>query len=456
MDIKIVLDTVEITIEKYKLAFPELVKYANIKQYQTETVEAILAYEKKATLINRELLQEELEKYFYTGKEIFDEGFHKGSGKDRADNLLVGMLEMAWIESFLKEMNVFKVIEKPLQAKKENEQDAPKDLFSISYCSDNSIEFRNQKTVFPFPVYDLFRRITNLRETIVKEDVCAFDLQEYPDKIFKETELKNYPDLSALIYNIIESWITEIEISLHNGDKKRLFDSFLKLCEEKAITHISDKDKKNANKTIGFQSSFPANLDPNDDWETHKRKCEIHNQTIYREYEDNLERAKKTMRDLVSDMLSSTNLKKQIADYDLLGRRISQIKSIYLQALNMEVDKGCTIEDVENHHIQIKFDELMDFYKKSISDLDTHVKTLNRLKNRDCKDLESNSNATQMQPKNDVNNSVEIVEGELTDNNFTLSTIEDWLFEFKNKMTDTDYQTLVSAITNYFDTGLLP
>lgn len=43
-----------------------------------------------------------------------------------------------------------------------------------------------------------------------------------------------------------------------------------------------------------------------------------------------------------------------------------------------------------------------------------------------------------------------------TGNNFTLSTIEDWLFEFKEKMSETDYQKLVSALMNYFDTGTFP
>jgi len=43
-----------------------------------------------------------------------------------------------------------------------------------------------------------------------------------------------------------------------------------------------------------------------------------------------------------------------------------------------------------------------------------------------------------------------------TDNDFTLSTIEDWLHEFKNRMTETDYHTLVSALKQYFDTGKFP
>lgn len=43
-----------------------------------------------------------------------------------------------------------------------------------------------------------------------------------------------------------------------------------------------------------------------------------------------------------------------------------------------------------------------------------------------------------------------------TENDFTLSTIEDWLFEFKEKMCETDYQTLVSALRQYFDMGTFP
>jgi len=43
-----------------------------------------------------------------------------------------------------------------------------------------------------------------------------------------------------------------------------------------------------------------------------------------------------------------------------------------------------------------------------------------------------------------------------TENDFTLSTIEDWLFEFKEKMNEADYQILVSALMNYFETDTFP
>lgn len=43
-----------------------------------------------------------------------------------------------------------------------------------------------------------------------------------------------------------------------------------------------------------------------------------------------------------------------------------------------------------------------------------------------------------------------------TENDFALSTIEDWLFEFKEKMNEADYQNLVSALIQYFETGIFP
>ncbi len=41
-------------------------------------------------------------------------------------------------------------------------------------------------------------------------------------------------------------------------------------------------------------------------------------------------------------------------------------------------------------------------------------------------------------------------------NNFTLSTIENWLYEFKELMTVNDYNNLVSALVEYFETGQFP
>jgi hypothetical protein len=45
---------------------------------------------------------------------------------------------------------------------------------------------------------------------------------------------------------------------------------------------------------------------------------------------------------------------------------------------------------------------------------------------------------------------------EENENDFTLSTIEDWLIEFKNLMSDSDYHTLVSSLVRYFEDGEFP
>lgn len=55
--------------------------------------------------------------------------------------------------------------------------------------------------------------------------------------------------------------------------------------------------------------------------------------------------------------------------------------------------------------------------------------------------------------KEGVNNTQSVEEIE---NDFTLSTIEDWLFEFKELMTKPDYDNLVLSLVEYFDTGVFP
>jgi hypothetical protein len=53
-------------------------------------------------------------------------------------------------------------------------------------------------------------------------------------------------------------------------------------------------------------------------------------------------------------------------------------------------------------------------------------------------------------------NQTEAEQEQQTVNDFTLSTIEDWLFEFREKMNEPDYQTLVSALKQYLDIGIFP
>jgi hypothetical protein len=42
------------------------------------------------------------------------------------------------------------------------------------------------------------------------------------------------------------------------------------------------------------------------------------------------------------------------------------------------------------------------------------------------------------------------------ENDFTRSTIEDWLCGFEEKMSEADYQNLVLALVQYFETGIFP
>ncbi|MCT3777164.1 hypothetical protein HZQ64_09080 [Elizabethkingia anophelis] len=149
--------------------------------------------------------------------------------------------------------------------------------------------------------------------------------------------------------------------------------------------------------TIGY-FSIPENFDVNDDWVTQKRKCEMHNQSIYRNYEENLSNGKKRISDLVSKMLLATNESKQISYYDLLERQFNQIKSIFSVALNSEIDKGCEIEAIVNLSIENKFKEMREFHKKSLIDIDVHLKTLDGFRKRDIAN-ESLTNLKFEQPK---------------------------------------------------------
>jgi len=50
----------------------------------------------------------------------------------------------------------------------------------------------------------------------------------------------------------------------------------------------------------------------------------------------------------------------------------------------------------------------------------------------------------------------EPIDESLQSNDFTLATIEDWLFDFKDLMSSGDYKTLVSSLMYYFDKGSFP
>ncbi|RLJ33136.1 hypothetical protein CLU97_2612 [Chryseobacterium sp. 7] len=162
--------------------------------------------------------------------------------------------------------------------------------------------------------------------------------------------------------------------------------------------------KKNT-QTIGYFST-PYDFNIDDDWDTRKKKCEMHNQSIYRRYEKNLKNGDEQLSDLVSKMLVATEEPLQTSEYDLLERQFNQIKSICSIALNSKIDKGCVIEGVDNSLIENKFNELQEFYKKSIIDADIHLKTLEGLKKRDL-DINYDSKQTEkLQTKTQILNEI--------------------------------------------------
>ncbi|QWT86123.1 hypothetical protein KBP46_22290 [Chryseobacterium sp. PCH239] len=168
--------------------------------------------------------------------------------------------------------------------------------------------------------------------------------------------------------------------------------------EEKTLfSDVKSLPFQQIKETIGY-FSIPENFDVNDDWATQKRKCEIHNQSIYRNYEENLANGKKRVSDLVSKMLLATNESKEMSYYDLLERQFNQIKSIFSVALDSEIDKGCEIEGIVNLSIENKFKEMREFHKKSLIDIDVHLKTLDGFRQRDIAN-ESLTNLKFEQPK---------------------------------------------------------
>lgn len=122
--------------------------------------------------------------------------------------------------------------------------DVNTDPYSIKWNFNNSIEFRGQKIYFPFYAYDIFCKLTKLREGLLNVNVCATDLQRFPADIFEDTNLKNYPDLSKWVNNIIETWVQSVEFAIHKGKKARLFNSFILLCNEKALAAKSLPENK--------------------------------------------------------------------------------------------------------------------------------------------------------------------------------------------------------------------
>ncbi|WP_207511061.1 hypothetical protein [Longitalea luteola] len=117
------------------------------------------------------------------------------------------------------------------------------DAFSITFSADNSIKFRDDKVFFPFSCQAVADLLCRLREKLVDRNVCSTDLQSFPQLIFEETDLKYHPELAAWVFNIIESWVMDVEVDFHLNKRKRLFDTFLEECKSKALSAKSSSAK---------------------------------------------------------------------------------------------------------------------------------------------------------------------------------------------------------------------
>lgn len=136
---------------------------------------------------------------------------------------------------------------------KSKKQGSKLDPYKIKYSTDNYIEFKGQKVYFPFPCYNLFKDITQLREKLLDVTVCATDLQHYPELIFDKKEFAGHYDLAGWVYNIIYTWVKDINERLYNGKKSDLFNDFLELCKEKALAwknRTNTENEKSVTKTV--------------------------------------------------------------------------------------------------------------------------------------------------------------------------------------------------------------
>jgi hypothetical protein len=119
-----------------------------------------------------------------------------------------------------------------------------KDPFPITYSSDNSLQFKDDKIYFPFDCFVLMKDLSALREKLYAEDVCASTLQKFPALIFEREGFYEHPELAKWTANIITSWVGDARDFIHKG-KAVLFDSFTALCEEAALACVSVNNLNN-------------------------------------------------------------------------------------------------------------------------------------------------------------------------------------------------------------------
>lgn len=135
-----------------------------------------------------------------------------------------------------------------------------KDPYELKYDPViNIFDFRDIPLMLRFDGKWLYRLLCILRERLEDKNVCAFDLNDLPIRIFQNTPLSYNPGAAWLVYSIVETWVTALEDTLHEGKKKRLFDDFRIECKELLNASISTEQKVISfwiNEDIFFKSYF--------------------------------------------------------------------------------------------------------------------------------------------------------------------------------------------------------
>ena len=110
------------------------------------------------------------------------------------------------------------------------------DPFAIEFSSENSITMQGQKLYFPFDCYGICILLVELRMELISPTVSALTLQRFPELIFDPEKFTGHYKLAAFVYNIIETWIMEYQITYHYNTKKQLFDEYLNICKNLALS----------------------------------------------------------------------------------------------------------------------------------------------------------------------------------------------------------------------------
>ena len=96
----------------------------------------------------------------------------------------------------------------------------------------NALSFRDNEKIFFFEIGELYKKLIRLKGIICKQDLCNFDLMEWPGQLFGLPPLNTKPESSQWFYKIVETWALEYNLSKHNNHKTEQFKIFLNECKE--------------------------------------------------------------------------------------------------------------------------------------------------------------------------------------------------------------------------------